>query len=94
VAGARQRYARPTRKKILASFASNSPTRRTPGIENLVEISWDEFFKKFDEANLALVYEEETASGQRSNFNKLVGSETAAARERGESHASRRHGKR
>ncbi len=34
--------------------------------ENLVEISWDEFFKKFDEANLALVYEEETASGEPS----------------------------
>jgi hypothetical protein len=36
--------------------------------ENLVEISWDEFFKKFDEANLALVYEEETASGEPSYF--------------------------
>src|SRR6202035_5160267 len=62
--------------------------------DNLEEITWDEFFEKFDESNLALLYQEETASGQRSNFNKLVGRETAEAREHGESHASRRHGKR
>jgi hypothetical protein len=62
--------------------------------DNLEEITWDEFFEKFDEPNLALLYQEETASGQRSNFNKLVGRETAEAREHGESHATRRHGKR
>ncbi len=62
--------------------------------DNLEEISWDEFFEKFDEANLALLYQEETARGQRSNFNKLVGRETAEAREHGESHASRHHGRR
>ena len=62
--------------------------------DNLEEVSWDEFFEKFDELNLALLYQEETASGQRSNFNKLVGRETAEAREHGESHASRHHGKR
>ena len=61
--------------------------------DNLEEISWDEFFEKFDESNLALLYQEETASGQRSNFNKLVGRETAEAREHGESHASRHHGR-
>ena len=54
----------------------------------------DEFFEKFDESNLALLYQEETASGQRSNFNKLVGRETAEAREDGETHASRHHGRR
>jgi len=42
------------------------------GESSLEEISWDEFFEKFDDAKLALVYEEETADGQRSNFNKLV----------------------
>jgi hypothetical protein len=62
--------------------------------DNLEEITWDEFFEKFDEAKLALLYQEETASGQRSNFNKLVGRETAEAREHGESHASRHHAKR
>jgi hypothetical protein len=62
--------------------------------DNLEEISWDEFFEKFDESNLALLYQDETASGQRSNFNKLVGRETAEAREHGASHASRHHGRR
>jgi ferritin-like metal-binding protein YciE len=42
------------------------------GKESLQEISWDEFFEKFDENNLALLRQEKTASGQKSNFNKLV----------------------
>lgn len=42
------------------------------GGDSLEEISWEEFFEKFEDAQLALVYEEETADGQRSNFNKLV----------------------
>ena len=47
--------------------------------DNLEEIGWDDFFRKFDEARLALLYEEETSGGQKSNFNKLVKRETAAA---------------
>jgi hypothetical protein len=54
------------------------------GEGKLREISWDEWFQKFDEANLALVYEETTSGGERSNFNKLVARETAEARARGE----------
>src|SRR5512142_987426 len=54
------------------------------GEGKLQEISWDDWFAKFDQANLAFVYEEETADGQRSNFNKLVGRETAQARAEGE----------
>jgi len=42
------------------------------GADKLQEITWDEFFKKFDEAGLALVYQEETSDGKKSNFNKLV----------------------
>ena len=38
----------------------------------LKEISWDEFFEKFDASGLALVYQEVTAEGAESNFNKLV----------------------
>ena len=57
--------------------------------EALEEISWEEFFEKFDEAGLALLYQEKTAKGARSNFNKLVRRETAEAREHDESHASR-----
>jgi ferritin-like metal-binding protein YciE len=39
----------------------------------LQPISWDDFFEKFDERGLALLYQETTARGQKSNFNKLVG---------------------
>jgi hypothetical protein len=42
------------------------------GANSLEEISWDEWFEKFDESKLALIYQEETADGERSNFNKLV----------------------
>ena len=38
----------------------------------LKEISWDDFFEKFDASGLALVYQEVTAEGAESNFNKLV----------------------
>jgi len=40
--------------------------------EDLEEISWDEFFEKFDEKRLAFVYQEKTASGEPSRFNRLV----------------------
>ncbi|MGD9614648.1 MAG: hypothetical protein AB7H90_00420 [Alphaproteobacteria bacterium] len=59
----------------------------------LEEISWKEFFEKFDGSDLALLYQEETAGGEKSNFNKLIGRETAEAREHGDSHASRHHPK-
>jgi len=42
------------------------------GEDKLQPISWDEWFEKFDERKLALVYQEETAEGEKSNFNKLV----------------------
>ena len=57
--------------------------------DSLEEISWDEFFRKFDEAELALLYQEHTAGGKKSLFSKLVGRDTAEARKHGESHASR-----
>ena len=47
------------------------------GKQSLQQISWDEFFEKFDERGLALLYQETTARGQKSNFNKIVSSETA-----------------
>src|SRR4051794_25861613 len=46
------------------------------GQGSLEEITWDEFFEKFDDNDLALVYQEETAEGERSNFNKIVKAET------------------
>ena len=64
------------------------------GAGSLEPITWEQWFEKFDERGLALLYQETTAGGQRSNFNKLVGRETAEAREHGETHATRHHGRR
>ena len=47
------------------------------GSDSLEEISWDEFFKKFDEKQLAFLYQEKTSSGEQSRFFKLVSRETA-----------------
>src|SRR5581483_5644211 len=47
------------------------------GEDSLEEISWDEWFEKFDESNLALLVQDHTAGGEKSNFNKLVSQETA-----------------
>jgi len=48
------------------------------GEGSLEEISWEQFFEKFEEAELALVVQDETAEGERSNFNKLVSRNQAA----------------
>ena len=53
------------------------------GEESLQHIDWDEWFDKFDERSLALLYQETTAGGAQSNFNKLVSRETAEAEESG-----------
>ena len=45
---------------------------------NLKEITWDDFFAKFDESGLALVYQEVTADGEKSNFNRLIHPENAS----------------
>jgi hypothetical protein len=45
------------------------------GAQSLEPISWEEWFQKFDDNNLALLYEETLASGQKSNFNKIVSRE-------------------
>jgi len=47
------------------------------GGRSLQPISWEDFFEKFEERKLALLYQDETARGQKSNFNKLVKRETA-----------------
>jgi hypothetical protein len=90
-----QRWAE-SRGAVPAQVASTAGDRNTgilrfefPGAPNakdsaLEEISWDEFFEKFDQSGLELLYQEETAEGQKSNFNKLIypGSESASARGR------------
>lgn len=42
------------------------------GQEALEEISWEEFFDKFEENNLAFLYQDETSGGDESRFSKLV----------------------
>lgn len=42
------------------------------GEEDLKKISWEEFFDKFDDSNLAFVYQDETQEGKTSRFGKFV----------------------
>jgi hypothetical protein len=45
--------------------------------ENLEEVSWDQFFDKFDNGDLAMIYQDETNRGDTSRFFKFVSKETA-----------------
>jgi hypothetical protein len=40
--------------------------------DSLEEISWDEFFEKFEDSNLAFLYQDTTKDGAESRFSKLV----------------------
>lgn len=40
--------------------------------ENLEEVHWSPFFRTFEDRGLAFVYQEQTADGQVSRFNKFV----------------------
>ena len=42
------------------------------GEETLERIDWETFFEKFDEEDLAFLYQEETDEGQTSRFFKFV----------------------
>lgn len=50
------------------------------GEQNLKEVSWDDFFKKFDREKLAFLYQEKTASGRTSRFCKLIDREQPKGR--------------
>ncbi|HEX3998822.1 MAG TPA: hypothetical protein VHX65_09755 [Pirellulales bacterium] len=50
---------------------------RSSNDANLDPISWEEFFSKFDCANLAMIYQEKTAEGEQSFFCKFVNRETS-----------------
>jgi hypothetical protein len=58
------------------------------GEGTLESISWDDWFEAFDENGLAFLYQEHTAAGEESRFNKLVSRETVEARAHGDSKAS------
>lgn len=42
------------------------------GTESLEQISWDDWFEKFESQNLALLYQQQKSSGEGSTFFKLV----------------------
>jgi hypothetical protein len=46
------------------------------GEGTLEEISWGDFFEKFEEKKLAMLFQDRTANGKRSRFNKLVSRDT------------------
>jgi hypothetical protein len=52
---------------------------------SLVEISWEEFFRQFEESRLALLYEE------GSLFSKIVGRDTVERRQHGDHDGARSH---
>ena len=57
------------------------------GEQSLEPLEWDEWFERFDGANLAFLYQDETGSGRASRFNKLVARESVE--EGGRTRASR-----
>jgi hypothetical protein len=59
------------------------PRSRNRNDDSLKKIDWEQFFSKFDENGLSLVYQEKTAGGARSNFNKLIHADARADSESG-----------
>ena len=53
------------------------------GEGKLEEISWDEFFDKFEESKLAFLYQDKTHDGKLSRFNKFVHREGEGVRRAG-----------
>ena len=43
-----------------------------PPDESLEKISWDDFFEKFEDADLAFLYQDKTQGGKTSRFHKFV----------------------
>lgn len=80
---AEERGARPARVKGTGGRGDPGLIRLDfPGFtgeETLEPITWREWFKAFDQNDLALIVQDRTARGQRSNFNKLVSRETVEA---------------
>jgi hypothetical protein len=58
------------------------------GGRSLQPITWKQWFKSFDENGLSLLVQDETARGQRSNFNKLVARRTAERKQKSRRAAS------
>jgi ferritin-like metal-binding protein YciE len=52
------------------------------GADSLQPISWDAWFREFDQRGLALLVQDKTATGRKSNFNKLVSRESVGRKAR------------
>lgn len=46
----------------------------------LEPVSWDQFFEKFDEENLAFAYQDQKANGEESHFCKFIDRKSADIR--------------
>ncbi|HEY3135553.1 MAG TPA: hypothetical protein VGL29_05825 [Blastocatellia bacterium] len=51
------------------------------GEESLQEITWEQFFDKFEKERLAFLYQEETDEGSESRFSKLLDREQSSRSE-------------
>jgi hypothetical protein len=71
---AEERGGRPARVKATAGQGEGGILRFDFGEpeESLEEISWDEFFRIFEERQLALLVQDETKEGKESRFFKFV----------------------
>ena len=73
----------PARVKATAGDGSGVLRIDYPGFsgeERLEAITWDEFFKGFEENKLAFLYQEETSAGDESRFSKLIDRESAKSK--------------
>ena len=57
------------------------------GDDVLESISWEEFFKAFDDHQLAFLYQETTKDGKESRFSKFIRREDAKGAKHGASHS-------
>lgn len=73
---AEERDGKPTRVKSTGDKKGGGLLRiNFPGYlgeDTLEEISWEEWYKTFEDRELAFLYQEETAGGKESRFFKLV----------------------
>jgi hypothetical protein len=69
------------------------PGARNHNDDKLREISWEDFFEKFDDSDLEFLYQETTADGKKSNFNKLIHPESENSKSKSHENAggSKKH---
>lgn len=58
------------------------------GEETLKSITWEEFFKTFDEHNLAFLYQDKTKDGKVSRFSKFIDRDSAEAEKSRAAHSA------